>query len=514
MENASNKSSVLTQGMIDETLESLAKDGSLFRCDAMQLARHIAAKIGLAKSFVAPWHEIRRVLENGCRRSAPNLDDSAFLLWFLNEVLDLRKTPKDALVDLYNHASEDLASIQSNIMRCDAEMATISGRKVKTGDDEQDHKFYLYFKELNVEARDEICTVLASDMQNLALTDSRGYRGAGFGGSFIFRDLFSVPWSFRGWPHRFDPGEFSELRYKFLSLPLSDWYEIDHIYNEDPSQFRKMIVQYFKDHQPIKYVRTACDKNPWLKARRDILLPAMEAFDREEYALFCSAIAPQIEGIFEDCCLELGEDPNQLHSATLRPKLDLLKKSRQEFNYPYYAFRFAKIRNRIAHGKLLPGENVIETAQFILLDLVHVIGFNEALESPRKQMRELLGVNKAEANFLSILKFASLLAKDVDAPHPDYELQAQYDAMLRELDERGAELWQYARSLAESANDDILTDGLRNVAIAMKKRQLSKNAAQEFLKSCSGSKEKLTYDHAEFWSSLESGERCRSQASQ
>lgn len=489
----------LSFGAVEDIVNKLTEDGTLFRVDRLGLARHFAAAFMGKEAFRASIPDIRALIVEltGLAPHKVPEEEYDFLQWFLQDILYLERPPSRALEELYAHASEDLASIQRNIDKCDAEIVNIERRTPKTGDNEQDAKFFGYFKDLNVEARNEIVSVLASSIREKALAAAQAR-------SRYSLNFFDAPWSFRWFTDRFDPGSFSDLRHRFLHLPLDRWHEVDALYKNDPGAFKQLLHEYFEEHRPVQHVRDACSSDHHLAARRDILLPAIEAFERREYALFCSAIAVQIEGIFEDCCIELGEGPNSLHSATLRPKLDVLVRRRGRFgSYPYYAFRFAKLRNRIAHGRILEPEQIVETAHFLLLDLVNVIAFHSQLESPGRLMISLLKSDNSGSATLFRLKFASLLADGAERPPDFYQLGLKYDTMRAELQQEGAALWQYAKALSKAALDDCFTNSLRRVAIAMVRLKLSTDAAREFLRECTPTVYEDAYEQDAFWNGMD-----------
>jgi hypothetical protein len=114
------------------------------------------------------------------------------------------------------------------------------------------------------------------------------------------------------------------------------------------------MARYIEQHDPVGGIIALLDKHHLLNARKTVLLPALAAYRRGELALFSSAVAVQIEGIFEDACHLSGVSLDELRIATLIPKLDaLLWRGHVQIDYPYYAFKFPILRNRVAHGRLV-----------------------------------------------------------------------------------------------------------------------------------------------------------------
>lgn len=444
--------------------------------------------------YRAPFSELRATIAalwEGRPEEIPT-DEHDFAIWLRKEILWLSQLPRDAMFDLYREASEDLATIELNIERCQRENTAI-GKRPKTDHDGLDEKLYEYYRRMNSAARDEILQVLRGGLENEALRRSERR----------FEHLlpafdFHVAWSFRWFTDRFNPESISDLANKFGGLAITDLEQAEQLFKTDLAQFDVFLDQYFEIHSPVRHVREVIPKHHRLVPRKKVLEAALGAFERGEFDLFTATTALQVEGIFEDCCLDLGVKQEDLLIQTLVPKLDALKRAGGRLtDYAYYAFRFPIVRNRIAHGRVLPGDGA-RTARLLLLDLLDVCDILRSLPLVTNRAVQLLeSIPRGEPTMKDLVKFASLIEPHGRIPplDPCYqlaELLAQMEASIQ-----SQAFWTFLSSLAELTFPN-LHSGIKKIAIALKNAPNSRS--KDLLRTVGSADETVgRYDPEEFW---------------
>lgn len=207
----------------------------------------------------------------------------------------------------------------------------------------------------------------------------------------------------------------------------------------------------------------------------------------------------QVEGIFEDCCKSLGMDAVALGTVTLLPKLEFIeKKGVSIWNYPYYAYRFPKLRNSLAHGAVLDAASWKRVSHFILLDLASAANELVSLKTLETELLELLKTGDPNRD-KDLLKFASLLTDGAVDPPEFYELKDAFESFLAGLN--NGKVWILMDSLSENC-DDTAIETLRAIAIDLKKRKIRPVDAMKFLRTNHTSADG-TADRMALWQALD-----------
>lgn len=436
----------LTGATVATVRDSLRKGNLIFRLDDDGIARHFAQAFSHDNVWQLDWAQVRDVIANldGCPDVPEDL--AVFPGWVRKELLEFEYLPRKKLAELYDWASEDLGTIEANIRFCEAQIATVEARKPKTETDESDIRFYQHFIKLNREARDEIIDVLTHHIHREALS-------AAYGPLFPF-DM-RVPWDFRWFPDRYDARMYSPIRHAFLELPILKCHAVQLLYAaENWQEFDQVLVSYIADTKPADRIKWMLTEHHLLARRKTVIEPALDAYKRGELALFASAVAVQIEGIFEDACHLSGVSLEELRTATLIPKLDaLIRKSDVRIDYAYYAFKFPILRNRVAHGRLLePG--IERTAALLLLDLADACHVVQSHPAAINAIVPLLRSIASPPSIAEILKFAMLYAQS-DGVRPDnfYGVDETFDQLVLLLDTQI--LWDFLERLVDSNKDEL-----------------------------------------------------------
>ena len=127
-----------------------------------------------------------------------------------------------------------------------------------------------------------------------------------------------TPWSFRWYPERFHPSNFSSVRHAFGRLPSREIHKIQNLYEaQDKTPFYERLEEFVAGSGTLEDIRRLLDEHHLLADRKRVLLPALEAYEREEFELFISATATQIEGIIADGCFLSGISLEKLRLGSI-----------------------------------------------------------------------------------------------------------------------------------------------------------------------------------------------------
>lgn len=311
---------------------------------------------------------------------------------------------------------------------------------------------------------------------------------------------FHLPWEFQWLPSRFDPDQFSEIRHKFRHMSLKQLDSAETAYRERSPEFDKVLSEYFSAHDPLVKLRELCNSHHRLSERNNVIVPALIAFQAGHYSLFCSAAVLQIEGMFEDCCLELGVNPGSLQRQSIGPKLDSLMQSNAlPPNYPYYAYYFPRLRNKLAHGRLLNETEARRTSELLVLDLVDVA--SHVVNAPSHNNVMIAFLREASTvQSENIIKFATLAIDNVDCPLDFYGLEAKYHEFMDALVNK-EESWVLLHKLTETRDPAFLAN-VQFLAKSLKKREISTSRCIDLLREIGENKEEL-FDRINFWCQLD-----------
>lgn len=420
-----------------------------------------------------PFSELRQYSLSLVHITCETPEDDSFFSWFCEEVLCLSKLPQQALFELYNFASEDLSIIKNNIEKCNKEINSIKNAPKKTDHDTLDMKFYKYFIDENIAARDEIVDALTHRIRDEALYASKR--------RICIEVYVHTPWSFRWHPSLLNPDNFSEIRHKFGRAPVSALEKVEDAFYNNPSEFDRIVTEYYSKYDPINALRKLCAKHHLLAARESILSPALDLIQKKEYALFCSAAVLQVEGMFEDCCLEMGIKKNSILRESITRKLSELQHTEAATpNYAYYAYRFPRLRNTLAHGRLLNPAEVRRAAELLLLDLLDVAEHVAHSPSLTNTMVDLLR-NASSQRAIDVIKFGTLFADGAKCPDVFYSLEEKYNEFMDALS-NNQEIWAILHEFAKS-HDFALLLSIYNLAIFLKENNICKDNCIKLLKN-------------------------------
>jgi len=176
--------------------------------------------------------------------------------------------------------------------------------------------------------------------------------------------------------YKLNRDEIHDLDNKFSKLEYHEREEIKDMFVENESDFIEEANHYIDTYKVIEEIKNNISNNHLLYKRKPIIDQMIEAYRQEKFQLFCHICPLQIEGIFSDICLLIGVDENSLTSASLNEKIQIMKDKNYLFShYEYFMFNFPKIRNQVAHGKII--EHNYNVLSILLLFDLHLM-CNEA----------------------------------------------------------------------------------------------------------------------------------------
>jgi hypothetical protein len=454
----------LTGLKIDELLEELLLDERLFHLNDEGIARYLVQRLFNVNARKLSLGRLRELIAkvDGLPDNIPP-EPEKVPKWVRKEVFWFEYLPRDKLAELHSWASEDLLAIEANIAHCESAIKEVRERSPKTDEDPSDIRFYKHYLELYEDAKNEIVEVLKHDMCSKALC-------ASYGSSSMFSAwALQIPWSFRRYPKRFEPSSFSQVRHAFGRLPLREFPEVQRLYEaQDRMQFDQRLEGFIADTKPVENIRRLLEEHHLLADRKRVLLPALKAYEREEFELFISATAAQIEGIFADCCLLSKIPVDELRCGSIIKKLDKLKKVPIYIDYAYYACKFPILRNRIAHGRMLTGDPRRD-AHLLLLDLYDCCRIVRSHPGTPNALVELLRRVKHDmATFADVVEFAAIYAetKGKERPNDFYGLTQEFESLTLLLDRQN--VWAFLQELLGLQREE-LDNGLHLIGIQLQK---------------------------------------------
>jgi hypothetical protein len=353
---------------------------------------------------------------------------------------------------------------------------------------------------LNEDARTEIIGVLTDRdrLRRIALNTS-------YTAHRTYKALFYYPvWLFRLNARFFDPAAFSSIRHAFLGLPIRELRDIERLYREsDKTPFDQYLERYIEAANPTENIRRFVREHHLLAGRKSILLPVLEAYERNEYALFIGAATTQIEGIIEDACVLSGISLETLRLGSIVSKLDeLVKDISVQIDYAYYAFKFPVVRNRIAHGRMLPTN--MRDIHLLLLDLYDCCRMVRNHPGASNALVELLQRVKPDMVTLAdVVEFAIIFAEtNGERPNDFYGLDREFEELTLLLDNQA--LWDFLQALLHGPQFDQIDNGLRFIGDHFKKTVPTQRSSCMQLLSKLGDRGKGKFRRGRFMSAIRS----------
>lgn len=396
------------------TLRSqLLGDGRMTRSSWPHLAKHVVASVLGPPVYKMSFVDLRDAylqLEGAATTGVPQTDDE-FYRFVCDVHLSICREPRETLLELFEQAAEDLRKIDEYVSACDAAIAGLGSDHVSgaaDGERSYERRYYEYKRGMNLIAREEICTFLARYVGSWALARAT----VRLGGPDL--EMFRFQYSFRGASHLYDPANRSDIHNKLHHVTIPQLRELDDLYLNDLDEFYRRIAQYVLDHEIPKRLIELVASHHRLNERRPVIEAALEAFNNKQWVLFCNVVLLQVEGIFDDYCLELGKSAADGAKPGLHAKVIAVNKETWFPSFEYFAFRFPIWRNRVAHGGMLGGAPERHATMF-LLDLYDVVERLASDDLPMNRVVSLLRrIDPASPDLLDLVRF--VLVMDLEVP--------------------------------------------------------------------------------------------------
>ncbi|WET41679.1 hypothetical protein [Citrobacter enshiensis] len=439
-------------------------------------------------SFKIDFSQVRLNFINESGIQDVTEDENEFYKYIAKWYVGLEKEPRDMVLDLFYHASDDLQKIDSQLKLINAHLKGLEEKKKISGwlngEERYDRNLYEYYRDKNQSAKDEILKFLAEDLEDYALLKCQhhytllptlgfftGPMPYSYSRGIMFSNLDS-----------FDVEQMTVMSNKFLDLPLPQYTLINSLYKNDKEKFYEFAKGFISGE--IEGLDCALDKiegyfltSHIIGKRRDVLSVIISHYKNEDYVSVVNMLPMQIEGIFHDICTELGIDESRLDISSINEKLRILKDSIHGFIYfEYYSFKFPVIRNIVAHGKLVEAD-IEQEAIMLMLDLLPVCDMAVSDEIP--VFRKIKLLNKILCNdFESLMKYMSLY----DIVIPDFYDLAD-DIQTAESKLSSDNFWTYLRNeVKKSEVKDINESNIVKFVKNLNGRKICKQRANEFLK--------------------------------
>ena len=87
----------------------------------------------------------------------------------------------------------------------------------------------------------------------------------------------------------YQSGEVSELKNKFLDMPVSEHRELSHCYHNDKDRFVSKMQGYIEDYYIIERLEKLVDRHHQLNKREEILKQLIESYSQDKFLLFSNA---------------------------------------------------------------------------------------------------------------------------------------------------------------------------------------------------------------------------------
>lgn len=139
--------------------------------------------------------------------------------------------------------------------------------------------------------------------------------------------------------------------------------------------------------------------------------------------------------------------------------------ARHLVDYPYYAFKFPILRNRVAHGKHIGGDTD-EVADLLLLDLDHAASLLMSEHLPTNRHLSLIRDFKENPDSTNALCYLIYDAPTV----PDfYKITVTNSEIKTAVDKE--EFWNHIDRVLQSGSASIKS-GIRRIVIDLKKKEI------------------------------------------
>ena len=195
-----------------------------------------------------------------------------------------------------------------------------------------------------------------------------------------------------------DLEQFENINWKlvinFSDKPVSFTESMGMLKSKSYDEYLIAFKNYIITDKIFENIESIAKNNYYINQRLPIIKAASNLFDAENYTPLVYLLVPQVEGLFDDYRQVLDIDTYERIDG-IGNKLKKLRERKKIAGYLYYAFDFPKIRNDIAHGKMIDVTD--EIAFDIIMDIFYIVKLIDADDNPYKIWVEFLN-NLSERN--------------------------------------------------------------------------------------------------------------------
>jgi len=288
-----------------------------------------------------------------------------FSKYVCNEILNLKRLPRETLFDLLQRSLDDLNFIHKTKGHHEEKVEILKRDKNIEGKKYILNKHIYIVKRLkNDEAR--LIKFLREDLFTMSFSQSM---------PTTLNNFFIYPFGLNRFSYLHD--NLVEISHKIGFAPITEVNKYGELFEKDKRKFYRIIKRNYSPTSLIKSIEETLNRNHLINKKKDILRKILATYKKRNWEVFINLCPQQIEGLLYDLCIEIGVKSTSLKTSSITDKINFINDRSEVFNiqdYQYFAFVFPIIRNKIAHGFQL-NENLADLAYSLLFDLHTTIDF-------------------------------------------------------------------------------------------------------------------------------------------
>ncbi|USK82634.1 hypothetical protein LHV56_12470 [Peribacillus frigoritolerans] len=474
------------QDLLKITNEMKQKD-SFFQQSFKGITIHFLQHFCQENTFKLSFSNLRNKfisISDFTEEDVPTKEDE-FYPFICEEFFTIIKEPCFHFTNVSLEASNDLREIQNRKTEYKLEISSLNKEKPE-GYRYKINQFDYLINKLSL-AKEEIIEFLTNDIKRYSINKAQKRE------AHLIRWSSDIPYPYKRNNEGYTPEAFSIISNKFNKLSIQENISMKKSVKTNYEEFKIKTKEYISSFNIIDDLEFKITDNHRLSAREDIISEALDAYKEKKYATFCHVVAIQIEGIIFDYCLELEIPEKQIDRLPLEEKLKLIKEKDQDFLYfEYFAYNFPKIRNSVAHGRLIDNEVFEHLSDLLLLDLECVCNllFSENLKV-NKAYRLLESFNESDHPDKSCLYVI-----DYFYNYSDYNIPYPPRHIIRDIYEYAEyyKFWEYIEQHITLAQEISVLIGLEKVIKNIKNKSINEELCIKLLKLISQEKKNFNED--------------------
>lgn len=507
--------SELTLGETQEIIRDMRQQTYFYEASLEVLAKHFLSRCILDGVFAMSFADLRQAYVESL--GTPVLVDehvpeqeAKFYSFVCRMHLRLAEAPSGCLLSRYNRAVAAISELDSNMDELRQQANKLVHKKAEQGGlDETDRSeiaLIHHMIEKSSNQKDKLVTYMKNEIRDDAYWDAQVKDGVMHSLASLFNTTSplnyfeSISWTFK-------KESVTIWRHKLWNMGVQDYQRMMRLYEDDRAAFKAELKRYMASENIMQDLKGYISSHHRLVSRADILLQALEAYDKKQSSLFCNVIPLQIEGVFYDYGLELGISDRELHFSSLSDKLEKIKQKLKGdfYHYEYFAFPFQGMRNRVAHGKIMQADDLDLLADLLLLDMYTVA---RLLATDSLPVNELVGhMRTLETRYRLPSLMACLLLQEKGVEAPAFYQLEPVEAKIQQM-LKSEPFWQDVQRLTAIAEKGRLYDlelgkGLKKIILLLKKSGVRTNDCTAILRMLGGFEPIMEEEEGSFLRSVE-----------